>query len=195
MASSDTERTYFDRYARPAIREFAVARVVPLVCALLMFGVAAFAMYSWRSHAPAAEQSSSSATTGLTGRVTDSAHIFSAAEKSVLSARLSHLEAETGHQLVIVTVPTLDGEDIAPFSTRLFNSMGIGRKGKNDGVMILVAPNERRARIEVGKGLESKLSATLCSDIMQNSMIPQFKAGEFYGGVRSGANQLIRYLD
>ena len=195
MNSSDKEQTYFNRYARPAILEFVAARIVPLVCAFLMFGVAAFALYSWRSHAPASEQSNSSATTGLTGRVADSAHIFSDAEKSVLSARLSHLEAETGHQLVIVTVPSLDGEDIAPFATRLFNAMGIGRKGIDDGVMILVAPNERKARIEVGKGLESKLSATLCSDIMQNSMIPQFKAGEFYGGVRSGADQLIRYLD
>ena len=89
----------------------------------------------------------------LAGRVTDTAHILSPQEQATLSGRLAKLEQKTQHQLVVVTVPSLDGRDVANYTRDLANSWGIGRKGYDDGVFLLVAPKERKVQIAVGYGL------------------------------------------
>jgi uncharacterized protein len=130
----------------------------------------------------------------LTGRVTDAADILSAPQEAALTQRLKLLEVKTGHQMVVVTVPSLGGEDIAAYTLRLANQWGIGRKGFNDGVVLLIAPNEGKARIEIGSGLERTLPESLCSAIMETVMIPKFRNGDLPGGIDAGAASLIERL-
>ena len=96
--------------------------------------------------------------------------------------------------MVVVTVPSLGGEDVAKYTLRLANRWGIGRKGFDDGVVLLIAPNERKVRIEVGLGLEQILPDSLCSRIMENVIIPKFRKGDLPGGIDAGVTSLIERL-
>jgi uncharacterized protein len=130
----------------------------------------------------------------LTGRVTDAAHILSPQQQSALSAKLEQLEQRTKHQLVVVTVPTLNGRDVADFTRDLANSWGVGRKGYNDGVVLLVAPTERKVRIAVGYGLEGRLTHEVCQQIIDQTMLPRFRHGDVRGGIEAGTDALIIHL-
>jgi uncharacterized protein len=130
----------------------------------------------------------------LTGRVTDAADILNPEQEASLSAKLEQLERATHHQMVVATVPTLRGADIATFTKDLANSWGIGRKGYDDGVVILVAPNERQARIAVGRGMEKTLTNDLCRKIIQEQMLPRFREGDLPGGIEAGADAVIAKL-
>ena len=130
----------------------------------------------------------------LTGRVTDAAEILSPDQEAALSTKLEQLERTTGHQMVVATVPTLGGADVATFTKDLANSWGIGRKGYNDGVMILVAPNEREVRLAVGYGLEKSLTHDLCKEIIEERMLPRFREGDLPGGIEAGTNAVIARL-
>lgn len=130
----------------------------------------------------------------LTGRVTDAADILTPRQEATLSAKLERLERATKHQLVVATVPTLGGADIASFTKDLANSWGIGRKGYDDGVVILVAPNERQVRIAVGLGMEKTLTNDLCSKIIEGHMLPRFRKGDLPGGIEAGADAVIAKL-
>ena len=130
----------------------------------------------------------------LLGRVSDHAQILPEASEKNLSTRLEALERRTHHQLVIVTVPSLGGREISHYSLDLANRWGIGRKGYNDGVMILLAPNERKVRIEVGYGLEKQLSDDLCDEIIQEEMLPRFRENDYPGGIEAGAAAIDRAL-
>jgi len=130
----------------------------------------------------------------LTGRVTDAADILDPAQEAALTARLEELERGTRHQVVIVTLPTLGGQDIASFTRTLANGWGIGRKGHDDGVVLLVAPNERQVRIAVGYGLEKTLTAALCQQIINDQMLPRFRDGDLPGGIEAGTSELIKRL-
>jgi uncharacterized protein len=130
----------------------------------------------------------------LTGRVTDAAHILSADQQSAISSKLERLEQRTKHQLVVVTVPTLNRRDVADFTRDLANSWGIGRKGYNDGIVLLVAPNEHKVRIAVGYGLEAQLTHASCQRIIDQQMLPHFRRGDLGGGVEAGADALISRL-
>ena len=88
----------------------------------------------------------------------------------------------------------LDGQDVATFTRNLGNSWGIGRKGHDDGVIFLIAPNERKTRIEVGDGLRTVLPDALCRQILQEKVLPRFREGDLAGGVEAGANALIERL-
>jgi uncharacterized protein len=101
------------------------------------------------------------------------------------------LEAATGRQFVVVTVPTLGGQDIAVFTRDLGRHWGIGRKGHNDGVILLVAPAERKVRIAVGYGLERILTDALCGEIIAEKILPRFRQGDLPGGIQSGADALV----
>ena len=127
----------------------------------------------------------------LAGRVTDAAGALGPAQEAALSAKLEELERRTKHQMVIVTVPSLGGQDIAAYTRGLANRWGIGRKGYNDGVVVLVAPNEQRVRIAVGIGLEKVLTHEVCQRIIDNSMLPRFRAGDLTGGIEAGTDALI----
>jgi uncharacterized protein len=108
----------------------------------------------------------------LNGRVTDAANIPPLADEEAITAKLAVLERSTGHQMVVATVPSLDGEDISIFTTDLANAWGIGRKGHHDGVVLLIAPNERKVRIAVGYGLEKSLPNDACSEIIARHHSP-----------------------
>jgi uncharacterized protein len=130
----------------------------------------------------------------LTGRVVDEAHILSPAAAQKLDGDLATLEQQTGHQVVVATIPDLQGYDIADYGYQLGRAWGIGRKGENDGVVFLVAPNDRKVRIEVGYGLEPVLTDALSSVILQQKVLPKFRAGQMEQGVVDGAEAVIQQL-
>ena len=131
----------------------------------------------------------------LTGRVTDAAGILPADTVSALDARLAALEKQTSIQLVVATVPDLQGYEIDEYGYQLGRTWGIGQKGKNNGALLLVAPNERKVRIEVGYGLEGTLTDALTSQIIRRDIIPRFKAGDMAGGVVAGSNAIIKLVE
>jgi uncharacterized protein len=131
----------------------------------------------------------------LQGRVTDSAGLLTPAQVSALADKLATFERETAHQMVVVTVRDLHGRDIADFTRDLANNWGIGRKDHDDGVVILLAANDRRARIAVGIGLEEELPDELCQLIMNTEMVPHFQTGDYYTGLDRGTAAIIAKLD
>jgi uncharacterized protein len=130
----------------------------------------------------------------LTGRVVDDAHVLSAATATDLTAKLADLEAKTGRQLVVVTLPSLQGYDIQDYGYQLGRAWGIGQKGQNNGVLFVVAPAEHKVRVEVGYGLEPILTDALSSVILQTQVLPKFRAGDVEGGVVAGTDALITQL-
>ncbi len=127
----------------------------------------------------------------LTGRVVDDAHILSPAATQKLTEELAGLEQQTGHQIVVATVPNLQGHEIEDYGYQLGRAWLLGRKGVNDGAILLVAPSEHKVRIEVGYGLEPVLTDALTSVIINQKILPQFKAGHMEQGVIDGAEALI----
>jgi uncharacterized protein len=130
----------------------------------------------------------------LTGRVVDAANMLSPAVESNLTGRLAALETQTGRQLVVVTVPSLDDYPIEDYGYQLGRQWGIGEAKADNGVLFIVAPNERKVRIEVGYGLEPILTDALSSIILQTAVIPKFKAGDMEGGVVAGADAIADQL-
>ncbi|KQX26243.1 MULTISPECIES: TPM domain-containing protein [unclassified Sphingomonas] len=129
------------------------------------------------------------------GRVTDEARLLSPAVAGQIGRRLARLEAATGHQFVVLTVSSLRGQRIEDFGIRVGRSWAIGRKGINDGVLLIVAPNERRVRIEVGYGLETPLSDPVCAKIIRETILPRFRKGEMAEGIGAGVDAVIARID
>jgi uncharacterized protein len=130
----------------------------------------------------------------LTGRVVDQANIIPAETRSAIEQKLADLETKSGIQLVVATVASLEGQEIEPYANTLFRSWKLGEKTKNNGVLLLVAPNERRVRIEVGYGLEGTLTDALSKVIITNAITPRFKTGDFAGGISRGVEDIITVL-
>lgn len=130
----------------------------------------------------------------LAGRVTDAAEVLPLSAEAQLAGMLEQLERTTGHQAVVVTVPSLEGRSIASVATDLGNAFGIGGK-EADGVILLVAPNERRVRIGVGYGLERTLTDDSCSQIIQSEILPHFRNGDLPRGIESGVEALGSHLE
>jgi uncharacterized protein len=130
----------------------------------------------------------------LTGRVVDGAGILDASTREQLEKLSADLEAKTTDQLVVVTLKSLQGTSIEDYGYQLGRKWQIGQKDKNNGVILLVAPNDRRVRIEVGYGLEPTLTDAISSVIIQGSILPRFRAGDFAGGVRRGAEDIAQVL-
>jgi uncharacterized protein len=130
----------------------------------------------------------------LTGRVVDDAQVLSPASEQKLDGELADLEAKTGHQLVVATVPDLQGYEIEDYGYQLGRAWKLGRKGVDDGAILLVAPKERKVRVEVGYGLEGVLTDALSSVILQTKVLPQFREGRMEQGVVDGAEALIQQL-
>jgi uncharacterized protein len=169
--------------ARPALARPAglLAGLMALVLAFAWVG-AAFAAQSGPKFPP------------LSGRVVDQAHLLSPDTTQKLDGALAGLEAKTGHQLVVATVPDLQGYPIEDYGYRLGRTWQLGRKGVNDGVILLVAPNDRKVRIEVGYGLEPVLTDALSSVILQEDVLPAFRSGHMEQGVIDGTNAIIKQL-
>ena len=130
----------------------------------------------------------------LTGRVVDEAGVLPADQKAELSQRLKALEATNGRQRVVVTLKSLQGQEISDYGYQLGRHWGIGQKGQNNGVLLIVAPEEHKVRIEVGYGLEPILTDALSSNIIQTKILPKFRAGDVPGGVIDGADALTEQL-
>lgn len=130
----------------------------------------------------------------LTGRVVDRADLLPAAAEVKIAGETRALERATGHQLVVVTVPTLGGHPIEDYARELGNAWGVGRKGVNDGVLIVVAPNEHRVRIAVGEGLETTLTNAEAQRIIDTEMLPPFRSNDFVRGIEGGVGGVTREL-
>lgn len=131
----------------------------------------------------------------LTGRVVDEAGILSALTKQDLTALLQDHEQKFSNQVVVVTLNSLQGHTIEEFGYNLGRSWGIGQKSKNNGLLIIVAPNERETRIEVGYGLEGQMPDATASAIIQTIMIPKFKSGDMELGIKEGTVAILSILE
>jgi uncharacterized protein len=130
----------------------------------------------------------------LTGRVVDNAGMIEPAVREQLTQQLNAHEKATGEQLVVVTLPDLQGADIADFGYQLGRHWGIGQKDKNNGALLIVARDERRLRIEVGYGLEERLTDAQSSVIINQVITPAFKAGNFSKGISDGVAAMLVVL-
>ncbi|KMO21267.1 TPM domain-containing protein [Methylobacterium platani] len=130
----------------------------------------------------------------LTGRVVDGAGLLQPEDAAALAARLKAHEDRTTDQVVVATVPSLQGTSVEDFANRLFRAWGLGTGARNNGVLFLVAPAERKVRIEVGYGLEGALTDALSKVIIASAVAPKFKAGDFPGGIRAGVDGILGIL-
>lgn len=130
----------------------------------------------------------------LTGRVVDQAGLLDAQTRSQLERMLVAHEQATTEQLVVVTLPSLQGEPIEDYGYQLGRHWGIGQKGKDNGALLIVARDERKVRIEVGYGLEDRLTDAQASVIINQLILPAFRRGDFAGGIRSGVTAMLQVL-
>lgn len=127
----------------------------------------------------------------LRGHVNDYAGLLSPATVQHLERRLAEFEQQDSTQIVVLTVPSLSGEDIETYSIRVAEAWKIGQKGLDNGAILLVAAQERKIRIEVGRGLEGKLTDLVAGRIIRNDLAPRFKSGDFDGGVTSAVTAIM----
>lgn len=130
----------------------------------------------------------------LTGRIVDNANLISAEARARIGQKLQAHEAKTSDQVVVATLPSLQGVTIEEFANGLFRHWQLGAKSKNNGVLLLVAPNERKVRIEVGYGLEGALTDALSKVIITTAVAPKFKNGDFSGGIEGGVDAILTIL-
>jgi uncharacterized protein len=130
----------------------------------------------------------------LTGRVVDEADILTDRMRVELISKLATLEAKTGDQLVVVTLRSLRGQTIEQYGVALGRRWQIGQKDKNNGVLLIVAPTERKVRIEVGYGLEGTLPDAVAKYIIEQTILPHFRASDMAGGIVRGADDIIKVL-
>ena len=128
-------------------------------------------------------------------RVTDLTGTLSAAQSGALEQKLKAFEERKGSQLALLIVPTTKPEEIAEFGIRVAEAWKLGRKGIDDGAILLVAKDDRRMRIEVGYGLEGVLPDAIAKRIIEETISPRFKQGDFYSGVDAGLEQMIKVID
>ena len=130
----------------------------------------------------------------LTGRVVDEAGLLSAADRAALTGSLADLEAKTTDQLVVVTLKSLQGTSIDDYGYRVGGFWQIDQKDKGSDALLIVAASEQKVRIEVGHGLEGTLTGAATKLIIENSILPKFKTGDFSGGIKSGVGDIIQLL-
>jgi uncharacterized protein len=130
----------------------------------------------------------------LRGRVNDYAGVMSQNQMRSLESQLAQFEQETGHQVVVLTIPTLDGEDIEGFSIRVAENWKIGKKGFDNGVILVVAIKDRRLRLEVGYGLEGVLPDAIAKTIISDYIVPGFRAQNYAGGIIAGIDAVLKVI-
>ena len=153
-----------------------------LIAALIAFVLAAGAAQAALTFPP------------LTGRVVDDAGILSSETQQRLTELSAEHEKQTGNQIVVVTLKSLQGNDIETYGYQLLRTWGIGQKGKNNGVVLVVAPNERKVGFEVGYGLEGTLTDALTQVIIQSDILPRFRANDYPGGIARAVDDTIQVL-
>ncbi|HHS12576.1 MAG TPA: TPM domain-containing protein, partial [bacterium] len=131
----------------------------------------------------------------LTGRVTDTARILSRETIQSLTETLKVHEERTGNQIAVLTISTLEGESIEDYAVKVFDAWKLGQEGEDNGLLILVVPDDRRMRIEVGYGLEPVLTDGKAGEIIHNVMTPRFKTGDYDDGIAEGVRAVITVLE
>ncbi len=126
----------------------------------------------------------------LTGQIVDNANILSPDDRAAISAELQALEGKSTDQVAVVTVKSLEGYAIEDYGIGLARKWQIGQKGKDNGIVLIVAPNERKVRIEVGRRLEPVMTDTMSKIIITNAMLPKFRRGDYPGGIRDGVRDI-----
>lgn len=129
------------------------------------------------------------------GPVYDGADMLSPAVEAQLDQRLRAYNAETGRALVVATVPNLNGQVIEPYATGLFTAWGIGGAARDQGLLLLIARDERKLRIEVGYGLHPYFGGIMAGRVINDVITPRFKQGDFDGGVTSGVDAIMEHLN
>jgi uncharacterized protein len=130
----------------------------------------------------------------LTGRVVDQTHTLSPQAAAALTDKLAAFEQKTGDQIVVAIVDSLQGQEIEDYGYQLGRFWGIGQKGKDNGAILIVAPKERKVRIEVGYGLEGTLTDAQSNQIIYQTIIPYFKAGQMEQGIVAGTEAILSAL-
>jgi uncharacterized protein len=130
----------------------------------------------------------------LSGRVVDAADLLTDPEEAALTQKLQALEDKTHRQLVVATVPDLQGYPVEDYGYKLGRAWGIGQKGANNGAILLVAKAEHKIRIEVGYGLEPILTDAYSGEIIRNQITPAFKQGQFAAGINAGVDAIVQQL-
>ena len=131
----------------------------------------------------------------LVGRVVDLTGTLSTNDVSAMNQTIRAFEARKGSQVAVLIVPSTDGEAIEPFSLRVAEAWKIGRKKIDDGVLLVIAKNDRKLRIEVGYGLEGALTDVTSKRIIDEIITPHFRSGDFAGGISAGVDRIIRIID
>jgi len=147
--------------------------------------LAAFALYAWAQIAVPA----------LTRPVTDLTATLNAEQIAALENRLAAFEAARGSQIAVLMVPTLEGEDIAQFGIRVADQWKIGRTKIDDGVILIIARDDRTLRLEVGYGLEGPIPDAIAKRVIAETITPHFKVGDYYGGIEAGVAQVMRLIE
>jgi uncharacterized protein len=130
----------------------------------------------------------------LRGRVNDYAGVMSQDQARSLESLLAQFEQETGHQVAVLAIPTLDGEDIEGFSIRVGENWKLGKKGFDNGVILVVAIKDRRLRLEVGYGLEGVLPDAIAKQIISDYIVPRFRAQDYAGGIIAGIDAVLKVI-
>ena len=128
----------------------------------------------------------------LSGRVNDYANLLSSSQEKQVDQWLAKFEQQTTTQVVLLTTKSLDGNDIESYSMAVVEKWKIGQAGKDNGVLLTVAPNEKKVRIEVGYGLEGALTDAEASRIIQGAILPAFKSGNFFAGIVGGLDGIMK---
>lgn len=131
----------------------------------------------------------------LTGRIVDNANIITTNDEQEINSLLENLENTNGTQVAVLTIKTLDGESLEDYSMKVAEKWGLGQKEKDNGVLLLVALEERKVRIEVGYGLEGTLTDTKCGLILRNVIIPEFRNGDYSEGILKGVKNITGLLE
>jgi uncharacterized protein len=160
-----------------AFRASAVASVLVLLVA---------AMTGWSSTASMAAPTYPE----LTGQIVDNANLLKPEDKAAILAELQALEAKSTDQVAILTVPSLEGYTIEDYGIGLARKWQLGQKGKDNGAVLIVAPNERKVRIEVGRRIEPFMTDTMSKIIIENAILPKFRRGDYSGGIRDGVRDI-----
>src|SRR5678815_3321826 len=131
----------------------------------------------------------------LTARVTDTTGTLDASQKQTLETSLGTLEQRKGAQLAVLMVPTVKPEEIEQYSIRVVDAWKLGRKNIDDGALLIIAKNDHRVRIEVGRGLEGAIPDAATARIIREYITPKFRASDFYGGIVDATDALTKLID
>ena len=131
----------------------------------------------------------------LKARVTDLTATLTSDQRAALEQKLAAFEQKKGSQIAVLIVPTTQPEAVEQYAVRVQEAWKLGRKGIDDGVLMVVAKNDRKLRIEVGYGLEGVLPDATAKRIIEEEIVPRFKQGDFYGGISAGVDRILRVID